>query len=327
MTTRILITGGAGYIGSHTAKALALAGFEPIVLDDLSTGHPELVRWGPLVEADIADIDAVERCVKKYSIAAVIHFAGLISVGESIEDPRRYYETNTLGTFRLLSAILDAGVRHFVFSSTAAVYGHPESVPIVEAHPRAPINPYGHSKAMVEAVLEDYSRAHGLKAAMLRYFNAAGADPDGETGEMHEPETHLLPLVIEAALGRREAIDIFGTDYETADGTAIRDYIHVSDLADAHVRALRYLLDGGESVALNLGTGRGHSVAEVIAMVEKISAKHVPRRERGRREGDPPMLIADSREAGRVLGWRPERSDLESIVRTALRWHERPRGR
>lgn len=323
MTTRVLVTGGAGYIGSHTAKALAVAGFEPVVLDSLVTGHRELVRWGPFVQADIADSDAVRRCLKEYRIEAVLHFAALIAVGESVVHPRRYYENNTLGTLRLLSAMLDEGIGHFVFSSTAAVYGNPSTTLIRETHPRAPINPYGVSKAAVEFALEDYARAYPLRSVMLRYFNAAGADPDGETGEMHEPETHLLPLVIETALGRRACIDVFGTDYETKDGTAVRDYVHVSDLADAHVRALRYLLDGGETIALNLGTGEGSSVREVIASVERVTGKKVPWRERARREGDPPVLVADSEEAKRRLRWTPSRSELDVIVRTALRWHER----
>lgn len=323
MTTRVLVTGGAGYIGSHTAKALALSGFEPVVLDSLVTGHRELARWGAFVEADIADSDAVARCLKEHRISAVLHFAGLIAVGESVREPSRYYENNVLGTLRLLSAIKDAGIEHFVFSSTAAVYGLPKTTPIPESHPRAPINPYGHSKAMIEQALEDYGHAYPLRSVMLRYFNAAGADPDGETGEMHEPETHLLPLVLDTALGKRASVDVFGTDYETRDGTAIRDYVHVSDLADAHVRALRYLLDGGKTRALNLGTGEGSSVAEVLSAVERVTGKKVSRRERPRREGDPPALIADSQEAKSVLGWKPVRSDLESIVRTALRWHER----
>lgn len=321
--TRVLVTGGAGYIGSHTAKALALAGFEPVTLDSLVTGHRELVKWGPFVQADIADSEAVRRCLKAFRIEAVVHFAGLIAVGESVSDPRRYYETNTLGTLSLLGSLLDAGIDRFVFSSTAAVYGHPLAVPIVESHPRAPINPYGISKATVEAVLEDYARAYGLRSVVLRYFNAAGADPDGETGELHEPETHLLPLVIQTALGKRAGIDVFGTDYETRDGTAIRDYVHVTDLADAHVRAVRYLLEGGKTIALNLGTGEGSSVREVIEAVERVVGKRVFARERPRREGDPPILVADSREARRVLGWAPSRSDLETIVRTAWLWHER----
>ena len=316
----VLITGGAGYIGSHTAKALARSRFEPIVLDNLSKGHSWAVKWGPLIKADIGDYVAVRQVLRHFHIDAVIHFAADAYVGESMREPRRYFLNNVRNTLTLLEAVMDAGVRHFVFSSSCATYGIPSAVPISEKQPQFPVNPYGESKRFVERTLLWYGEAYGLKSVALRYFNAAGADPGGELGEDHDPETHLIPLVIQAALGIRPQVEIYGTDYPTPDGTAIRDYIHVSDLAEAHVMALRHLMSGGENAVLNLGTGQGHSIREVIATVSRRSGRNVPAREAGRRPGDPPVLVADAAHARKVLGWRPQHSDLGTIVDTALRW-------
>jgi UDP-arabinose 4-epimerase len=319
--TRVLVTGGAGYIGSQTAKHLAAAGFRPVVLDNLSTGHRWAVRWGPLVRGDVGDGDLVRRVIREYAVAAVVHFAASAYVGESVRQPRKYFQNNVANTLALLDAMIDTGVGHLVFSSTCATYGVPDVLPVREDNPQRPSSPYGDSKLFVERALDAYGRAYGLRWAALRYFNAAGADPEGELGEDHDPETHLIPLAIDAARGRRPSVDVFGTDYSTPDGTAIRDFVHVADLAAAHVRALRYLLDGGESLALNLGAGTGHSVLEVIAAVEKVSGRPVPVRESARRPGDPPALVADPRRAEAVLGWQARHSDLEFIVRTAWRWH------
>ena len=273
---RVLVTGGAGYIGSHTAKELAQRGLEPIVFDNLTTGHREAVRWGPLVEGDLADEDLIRRVLCEHGVEAVIHFAASAYVGVSMQQPREYFQNNVVNTLHLLAAMIDTGVSSIVFSSTCASYGVPTVLPISEDHPQHPVNPYGESKLFIERVLGWYSRAYGIRSVALRYFNAAGADPDGDLGEVHSPETHLIPLIMEAAHGQRPHVEIFGTDYPTADGTAIRDYIHVRDLAEAHVRAMDYLRDGGESLALNLGTGCGHSVRDVIATVESVSKRSVP---------------------------------------------------
>jgi len=318
---RVLVTGGAGYIGSHTAKALAHAGWEPVVLDDLSMGHRGAARWGPFVQGNVGNRDLLRKVLVEHRVEGVIHFAAHAFVRESVSEPRKYFRNNVVNTLALLDAMIDAGVERIVFSSTCASYGQPQSLPIAEDHPQRPINPYGESKLFIERVLHAYGQAYGLRWVALRYFNAAGADPDGELGEAHDPETHLIPLVIAAALGQRLQIDICGTDYQTPDGTAIRDYIHVMDLADAHVRALRYLRDGRDSVALNLGTGAGHSVREVIATVEHVGRRSVPVREAPRRCGDPPALVADARRAQTVLGWHPRYADLDAIVRTAWDWH------
>ncbi|MFB3922743.1 MAG: UDP-glucose 4-epimerase GalE [Terriglobia bacterium] len=320
---RVLVTGGAGYIGSHTAKALAKAGHEVVVLDNLSSGHRWAVKWGPCVEGDLADAAVLRTALKAYGIDAVMHFAASIQVGESVRDPKKYFWNNVVNTLRLLDAMLEAGVAHIVFSSSAAVYGKPEKVPIPEEHPTRPVNPYGDTKLMMERALEHYGAAYGLRWAALRYFNAAGADAEGELGEEHEPETHLIPLVIKAALGKRPFVEVFGTDYATPDGTAIRDYIHISDLADAHVKALQYLARGGESIALNLGTGRGHSVREVIAAVARLANGQVPTRDAPRRPGDPPVLVADPSRAMSVLDWKPQCPGLDRIVESAWRWHGR----
>jgi UDP-arabinose 4-epimerase len=319
----ILVTGGAGYIGSHTCKALARAGDLPVTLDNMVHGHKAAVRWGPLVDGDIRDRSLVERTIREHRVDAVVHFAGHAYVGESMRDPGKYFGNNVAGSLALLEAVQACGVGCIVFSSTCATYGIPESLPIGDEHPQRPINPYGESKLFVERALHWYGVAHGLRSVALRYFNAAGADPDGEIGEDHDPETHLIPLAIGAALGTGAPLQIYGTDYSTPDGTAVRDYVHVADLADAHVRALDYLDAGGESTAFNLGTGRGHSVREVIVAVEQVARCELPRREAPRRQGDPPSLVAAPGRSRELLGWVPRRSDLEAIIATAWRWHTR----
>jgi UDP-glucose-4-epimerase GalE len=324
MSKAILVTGGAGYIGSHACKALAKAGFTPIAYDSLVYGHREAVRWGPLVEADLADRAVLAETLRRYEIAAVMHFAAFAYVGESMTKPELYFNNNVVNTIGLLDALLAAQVRHIVFSSTCATYGTPDTVPITEETPQRPVNPYGETKLMIERALHWYGQAHGLRYAALRYFNAAGADPDGEIGEEHDPETHLIPLILDAAAGKRAEIGIFGIDYPTPDGSAIRDYIHVQDLAEAHVAAIAHLAAGGESIALNLGTGSGHSVREVIDAAERITGRHIPRRETGRRPGDPAALVADAGKARRAIGWTAKVSDLDSIIGTAWRWHQRP---
>jgi len=315
----VLIVGGAGDIGSQTAKVVAAAGIEPVVLDNLVYGHEWAVKWGPFVRGDLADRALLVDVMKRHRVDAVIHFAAYAYVGESVTNPRKYFGNNLAGTLNLLDAMLDAGVRDVVFSSTCATYGEPQRVPIAEDHPQNPVNPYGESKLAVEKMMHWYANAYDFRYAALRYFNAAGADPDGEVGEVHDPETHLIPLAIEAAVGAGE-LSIFGTDYPTPDGTAIRDYIHVADLADAHVRALAKLREGTKALRLNLGTGQGHSVRAVVASVSKITGRPVRSREVGRRAGDPPALVADARRAGEVLGWKPRYPELDVIVEHAVRW-------
>jgi len=319
----VLIVGGAGYIGSQTAKAVSAAGLQPVVFDNLVYGHEWAVKWGPFVRGALADRALLVDVMKRHGVEAVIHFAAYAYVGESVTNPRKYFGNNVVGSLSLLDAMLDAGVRDIVFSSTCATYGEPREVPIPEQHPQQPVNPYGESKLAVEKMLRWYSQAYDLRYAALRYFNAAGADPDGEIGEDHDPETHLIPLAIDAARGARGALDVYGTDYPTPDGTAIRDYIHVVDLADAHLRALERLRAGATRLELNLGTGRGHSVREVITAVGKAAAKPVPFREVGRRAGDPPALVADNRAATEILGWKPRLPDLDAIVEHAFRWAAR----
>jgi len=321
MTRSVLVTGGAGYIGSHACKLLARTGYRPVVFDNLSRGHREAARWGPLVEGHLADREKLVAALREYQISAVMHFAALAYVGESVSDPAGYYRNNLGGSLSLLDAMRDVGVDNIVFSSTCATYGIPSEVPIRETLPQLPVNPYGETKLAIERALHWYGQAYGLRSVSLRYFNAAGADPEGEIGELHDPETHLIPLVLQAALGQRLQIDIYGTDYPTPDGTAIRDYIHVQDLAEAHLRALEHLGAGRASAALNLGTGRGHSVREVIRVAEAVSGRPVPCRETGRRPGDPPALVADPSLAAELLGWRAHVSDIETIIRTALAWH------
>jgi UDP-arabinose 4-epimerase len=323
MSKAVLVTGGAGYIGSHACKALARAGYAPVVLDNLVYGHREAVRWGPLVEGDLGDRHLVAATLKRFDIAAVMHFAAFAYVGESMTKPELYFANNVVNSLGLIEAMREAGVRRIVFSSTCATYGVPDRVPIGEDMPQRPVNPYGESKLMVERMLHWAGVAHGLQHLSLRYFNAAGADPEGEIGEHHEPETHLIPLVLDAATRRRAQIDVYGTDYPTPDGSAIRDYIHVTDLAEAHVLALGRLERGGTDTALNLATGTGHSVREVIAAAERVTGKRIPVREAPRRPGDPPALVADAARARAVLHWTPSHSALETILATAWAWHLR----
>lgn len=317
----ILVTGGAGFIGSHTCKALRQAGFLPVVYDNFEKGHEWAVRWGPCVCGDLADTELLARTLREQNIGAVIHFAAHAYVGESMTNPVRYFRNNVANSIGLLEAMKTAGVETMVFSSSCATYGIPEIIPISETSSQRPVNPYGESKLFVERMLDWEGKAGGLKWAALRYFNAAGADPEGEIGEVHDPETHLIPLVIQAALGQRASIRIFGTDYSTPDGTCLRDYVHVSDLARAHVAALNYLLKGGESAAFNLGTGKGYSVREVVEAVQRISGRPVSVEEAPRRDGDPPVLMADARKAREELGWEPQYDTLDAIVQTAWDWH------
>jgi UDP-arabinose 4-epimerase len=320
--TAILVTGGAGYIGSHTCKALRRAGFNPISYDNLSRGNPEAVKWGALEIGELADGTRLRETLKRHRVAGVVHFAALAYVGESNENPSAYYANNVGGTAALLSAMRECGVGKIVFSSSCAVYGVPEVVPIPEQSPFAPINPYGATKTICERMLGECAAAYALNFAVLRYFNAAGADPDGEIGECHVPETHAIPLLLDAAAGQNENFTIFGGDYPTADGTCIRDYVHVADLADAHVAALRALLDGADSMALNLGTGRGWSVRELVAGVQQVTNQTVPVRVGPRRPGDPPVLIADAARARDRLGWRPRYADLATQVAHAWAWRQ-----
>jgi len=320
---RALVTGGAGYIGSHAAKAFAVHGYEPVVLDDLSMGHRWAIRWGPLVQGDISDAELVRRTVARYKISAAIHFAATAYVGESMGAPGKYFHNNVANSIAMLNALIGSGVRQVVFSSTCATYGVPRCVPLDEDHPQSPINPYGESKLFIERALAWYGKAHGLRSVVLRYFNAAGADRDCEIGEDHDPETHLIPLAVFAAQGSYPPLRIFGVDYDTPDGTAIRDYVHVSDLAEAHVGALQYLERGGESTAINLGMGRGRSVREIQRAVEKVAGRSVPVIVCSRREGDPPILVASAEKARKLLNWSPRSLDIEEIIETAWRWHTR----
>jgi UDP-arabinose 4-epimerase len=319
---RILVTGGAGFIGSHIAKALAESGYEPVAFDNLSIGHRWAVKWGPLIEADLLDRNALDRAFQEYAIEAVIHAAGSAYVGESVANPRKYFRNNVTAAVNLLDAMASHEVGSIVFSSSCTTYGTPQSLPLSEEHPQSAISPYGETKLFVERMLQWCTGAEGLGWVILRYFNAAGADPGGEIGEDHDPETHLIPLAIGAALGK-EPLQVFGTDYPTPDGTAIRDYVHVTDLANAHVAAVAHLSAKGSNTALNLGTGRGHSIREVIRCVESISGRTVSCREAPRRAGDPPALIADAAQAGLLLDWHPRFSDLATIVETAWDWFER----
>ncbi|MDQ7787023.1 MAG: UDP-glucose 4-epimerase GalE [Thermodesulfovibrionales bacterium] len=317
----ILIVGGAGYIGSHVNKLFSLRGYRTVVFDNLVYGHREFVKWGEFFFGDLAGKEQIRRCFREYAIDAVMHFSAFAYVGESVVDPAKYYLNNVANTLNLLEVMREFQVRHFIFSSTCATYGIPGTIPIPEDHPQKPVNPYGRSKLMIEEILKDYDSAYGIKHINLRYFNAAGADPDAEIGEQHDPETHLIPLTIEAALGRREDIRIFGTDYPTKDGTCIRDYIHVMDLADVHMKALEYVKNRETSDSFNLGNGTGHSVREVIDTVRRISSRDFRVIETERRAGDPPVLIGSSQKAITTLGWRPQFADIGMIVETAWRWH------
>jgi UDP-arabinose 4-epimerase len=321
---RVLVTGGAGYIGSHACKALSRAGHEPVVFDNLSTGHAWAVKWGPLVNGDLCDMREIRRAVRDHRVEAVIHFAASAYVGESMQNPRKYFRNNVANSLNLLESMLEEGVRRIVFSSSCATYGIPDSLPITEESPQRPINPYGESKLFVERALKWYGEAYGLKWIALRYFNAAGADPGGDIGEDHEPETHLIPLVVRATDPHEPAVSICGADYPTRDGTAIRDYTHVCDLADAHVRALGYLSEARvKSLGVNLGTGNGTSVRDILQAVERHAGIAPTSIQAARRPGDPAQLVAANALARRLLGWSPVHSDIDSIVSSALRWHRR----
>ena len=318
----VLVTGGAGYIGSHAAKALASRGFIPVTYDSLVHGHRWAVQWGPFLEGSIGDRVKLLETIRRFDINAVIHFAAFAYVGESMNQPGLYFQNNVTKSLTLLDAIVEAGVRHVIFSSSCATYGTPVQMPITEDTPQIPVNPYGETKLVIERALRWYSAAHDFTWAVLRYFNAAGADAAGDLGEMHSPETHLIPLVLESAMGRR-TVEMYGGDYPTPDGSCVRDYIHVSDLAEAHVRALDHLINGGNSIALNLGTGQGHSVRQVIELVEQVTGRRIYVNVAPRRAGDPPVLVADSSLAAKVLMWTPQHSGLENIVSTAWKWHSR----
>jgi UDP-glucose-4-epimerase GalE len=322
MTDYVLVTGGAGFIGSHACKALAKTGLVPVAYDNLSNGHEWAVKWGPLERGDVLDRSRLRAVLDKYRPRGVIHFAAYAYVGESVVDPEKYYINNVQGTLSLLSAMRERGLRRIVFSSTCAVYGDATTRRIGEDHELKPINPYGATKLTVERMLRDFDRAYGIKSVSLRYFNAAGADPDGEIGEHHEPEPHLIPRILDVALGRSPHVEVYGTDYETSDGTCVRDFIHVADLADAHVLAARRLDAGGETTAFNLGTGEGYSVKQVIATAERVTGTRINTVFRDRRPGDPPILVADRGSAHTELGWHPRRSALHTQVEDSWRWHK-----
>jgi len=317
---KILVVGGAGYIGSHMVKLLLEAGHETTAFDNLSSGHRDAVVGGEFVGGDLADREGLRDVFAASRFDAVMHFASFIEVGESVRDPLKYFRNNVSNTLNLLDIMLGNGVDNIIYSSSAAVYGEPGYAPVDEAHPTTPVNPYGRSKLMVEQVLADCALTRGLKSVSLRYFNAAGADTEGRLGERHDPETHLIPLVLQAASGRRPSVSIFGDDYDTPDGTCVRDYVHVQDLCDAHLLALEYLKNGGESACFNLGNGAGFTVRQVIDTARRVTGRDIPVAVEGRRDGDPAVLVADSKAARAVLGWRPSRSGLEQILETAWRW-------
>ncbi len=319
----MLIVGGAGYIGSHANKFFTGRGYKTVVFDNLSTGHRRLARWGEFFKGDLANPADLARCFKKHKISAVMHFSAFAYVGESVTHPAKYYRNNVANTLNLLDAMRAAGVNKFIFSSTCATYGEPRQLPMTEALPFNPVNPYGRTKRMVEEILADYSVAYGLKYVALRYFNAAGASPAAEIGELHFPETHLIPLALDAAAGLRKDIKVFGGDYPTPDGTCLRDYIHVDDLASAHHLALRHLEKGGASGGFNLGNGKGFSVLQVIRTAEKVTGAKIPVVMSPRRPGDPPALVGSAARARRVLGWKPRRCKLETIIADAWRWHKK----
>lgn len=319
----ILVTGGAGYIGSHTCKSLVVNEYRPIVLDNLTCGHEDAVKWGPLIKGDIKDSTLLDQVFADYSIDLVMHFAAYAYVGESVVDPEKYYQNNVSGTLSLLGAMRRRHINKIVFSSTCATYGIPAALPITEDTPQNPINPYGYTKLVVENILRDYQHAYGLNWCALRYFNAAGCDPDGDLGERHDPETHAIPLAIAAALGTGQPFKVMGTDYDTYDGSPIRDYIHVSDLADAHVKAAQYLINGGQSSAFNLATGQGTSVKEILAAVQAATGRAVPNENVPRRAGDPPSLYATASLAKQKLGWQPKFMDIKETVKTATNWFSR----
>ena len=319
----ILVVGGAGYIGSHMVKILIRAGYQVVILDNLATGYRDAISGGDFVFGDTADKLSLDRLLSGYSIDGIMHFASFIQVGESVQHPSKYYQNNVAATLNLLDAMVAHRIPALIFSSSAAIFGEPAYTPIDEQHPKQPINPYGLSKWMVEQVLADYDQAYGLKSVCLRYFNAAGADPEGQLGERHEPETHLIPLVLQAASGRRQAITVFGQDYDTPDGTCIRDYIHINDLCQAHLLALEYLFQGGSSTAYNLGNGSGFSVTEVIEVAKQITNRPITVIMGERREGDPARLVADSQQIQTQLGWQPQYADLATIIAHAWQWETR----
>ena len=319
----ILVCGGAGYIGSHINKQLNKEGYETVVFDNLVYGHKEAVKWGTLVKGDLGNIEEIESVFEKYDIDAVFHFAAYAYVGESVDEPEKYYYNNVANTLNLLKVMKKHGCNKIIFSSTCATYGEPERVPITEDMPQHPINPYGATKLMVERIFKDYHKAYGLNYVVLRYFNAAGADPDGEIGESHDPETHIIPLVLDAAGGEREDIKVFGTDYDTPDGSCIRDYIHVTDLASAHLLSLHHLENGGNSDFFNLGNAKGTSVLEVIDSVKRITGREFKVTLSDRRAGDPAKLVGSSEKAMKVLGWKPVYADIDTIVSHAWKWHEK----
>ena len=329
MSQTILVTGGAGYIGSHAVLALQQAGFAVIVLDNLVYGHRELVESelkAELIVGDIGDRALLDRLFADRQIDAVMHFSAYAYVGESVTDPAKYYRNNVVATLTLLEAMVAANIKKFIFSSTCATYGIPKSVPIPEDHPQSPINPYGATKLMVERILADFGTAYGLKSVCFRYFNAAGADPGGRLGEDHNPETHLIPLVLLAAMGKRDSISIFGTDYPTPDGTCVRDYIHVTDLANAHLLGLQYLFKGGENQVFNLGNGNGFSVKQVIEAARQVTGKEINVVECDRRPGDPPALVGSSEKAKQILGWQSQYADLHQILTHSWNWHQKRHG-
>lgn len=319
----IIVVGGAGYIGSHSAKALKNAGFLPVVIDDLSAGHEHNVKYGPFIKANMNDKAAITAAIKKYNTQAIMHFAACIEVGEGEKDPLKFYKNNVANAIALFDAAIENGVKNIVFSSTAATFGVPQSKYIDENHPQEPINTYGRTKLMVEKILIDLGKAHGVNSAILRYFNACGADSDGELGEEHNPETHLIPNVLASIAGRRDKLSIFGNDYDTPDGTCVRDYIHVSDLADAHVAACKYIIENNKSIDLNLGTKNGNSVLEIMQAAERVTGLPCPREICPRRAGDPPFLIADSAKARQTIGFNPIRSDIETILKDAWNFHKK----
>jgi UDP-glucose-4-epimerase GalE len=320
---KVLVTGGAGYIGSHTVKLLRRAGHQPVIFDNFSTGKRVLAQAAEVIEADLADGPALGAAFRHHRFEAVLHFASLIQVGESYADPQKYYRHNLVNSLNLLEAMLAAGVKKLVFSSSAAVYGLPRRIPVTEDHPLEPANPYGQTKYFLEKILQEFDRAYGLRSISLRYFNAAGADPEGELGEMHEPETHLIPNILNFLLGRTDKLEIYGTDFETPDGTAVRDYIHVNDLAQAHLQALELLASEDRSEAINLGTNRAYSVREVIKKTEEVTGRKVTFFCRPRRQGDVPVLRASKDKAEAMLGWKLHHSELETILRTAWAWHRK----
>lgn len=321
MSEAILVAGGAGYIGSHAAKLLAQRGYHPVVLDNLVYGHRWAAKWGTFVEADLADKEAVREVLLAHRIRAVMHFAAYAYVGESVRDPGKYYRNNVANTLSLLEVMAEVESEHFIFSSSCATYGEPSSIPIAEDHPQQPINPYGRTKLVVEQMLADFETAHGLRHVNLRYFNAAGADPEGELGEDHDPETHLIPIVLQVALGKRPHVAVFGTDYPTPDGTCVRDYIHVSDLAEAHVLALEHLLGGGASRSYNLGNGQGTSVRQILEEARRLTGHPIPALEARRRWGDPASLVASAERIQAELGWKPRFPGLPAILESAWNWH------